>query len=850
MRTTILSYREPSKFSKLKTRARRTTTIAEAARQGKRRFNISQAAAAERKLSVIGFIDLVGYSVLMQRSEAAAHGAVQTLWSLTRPLIAENGGVEIRTFGDGMLITFSGTLAATRACLQLLNALARHNSEKTPDATIHARAGIHLGDIGIQGQEIFGDGVNIAARLVNLAPPGGIAISPQVRDQIYNTLSHPIQSLGVKALKNIRTPLEVFCLPGPECTPEAISAAATAGEPAHRRWRFGVAVYDEYTHELVVGGVAVALDRNAVAVLETLLRHAGEIVTKEVLCEAAGKLSEAALSRRITKLRQALRDSEQAQIRTQAGIGYRLAVPVSVEAAPSAALTQFDFKPGDHPPLRPLWDLDKMLDQGGRGEVWLARHSKTGEKRVYKFALDPSRLSSLKREITLSRLLHGAAHNEHFIRVVDWNLDLAPFFIECEYGGSEDLLSWAKAQGGLDKVPLATRLAMLAQVADALAAAHSIGVLHKDLKPRNVLVHQPPDAEPTIKLAEFGSGGVLDTQSLHDANITDMGFTHSIVVSSGSSRGTPMYYAPELLSGQPATIQADIYALGVMLYQLVVGDLRKPLAPGWEADVDDELLREDIAVAAHGDPYKRLAGGTDLAHRLRHLEQRRAKRETQRAAEKRARLVEQAAEEAERELERLRTRRRWGGAVMLTLGVGLALALQQQQKASAEARRALAAEQKASQSAKEAQAVADFLSKDLFSVVGEKPLRDFTVRELLLAAGGHLDKRQQQLPAVAAQLHVALGNALIAVENIAKAERHLDQALRDFESAGSANSAAAVDVAAQLLHMQRRHMNRLPELLPRFQRTLAEAELALGPTNPAVLRLREQLAIARFYAGQ
>ena len=95
---------------------------------------------------------------------------------------------------------------------------------------------------------------------------------------------------------------------------------------------------------------------------------------------------------------------------------------------------------------------------------------------------------------------------------------------------------------------------------------------------------------------------------------------------SSSSSATPLYVAPELLAGQPANEQSDLYALGVLLYQLLVGDLRRPLAPGWERSIEDDLLRDDISRATDFDPTQRFDHVAQLCGRLAQLDARRAQR--------------------------------------------------------------------------------------------------------------------------------------------------------------------------------------------------------------------------------
>jgi serine/threonine protein kinase len=159
-------------------------------------------------------------------------------------------------------------------------------------------------------------------------------------------------------------------------------------------------------------------------------------------------------------------------------------------------------------------------------------------------------------------------------------------------------------------------------------------VLHKDLKPANVLLVPGANGGWQIKIADFGSASPFDPSRLHALGITNLGFTQTAALESESSSGHPagiltgtlLYIAPEVLAGQSPSAAADVHALGVLLYQLV-GDFRKPLAPGWESEIENPLLREDIADAACGDPAKRLSSAAELVDRLLTFEQCRTKRD-------------------------------------------------------------------------------------------------------------------------------------------------------------------------------------------------------------------------------
>jgi WD40 repeat protein/serine/threonine protein kinase/class 3 adenylate cyclase len=289
-------------------------------------------------------------------------------------------------------------------------------------------------------------------------------------------------------------------------------------------------------------------------------------------------------------------------------------------------------------PRRDHWILKSQVGLGGFGEVWLTVHEKTREKRVFKFCFESERIRGLRREVVLFRLLKEALGDRKDIaRVLDWDFEQPPYFLEAEYTEGGDLKDWADSRGGLKEVPLAIRIELLAQVAVALNAAHSVGVLHKDIKPSNILVSNVEGQDvPRTSLTDFGIGLITDREALVNMGITAVGLTDTLIASStpSSGTGTRMYMAPELIEGKPATTLSDVYALGVMLYQIAAGDFRHAIASGWERDVEDPLIIEDIAACVDGNPERRLASAGELASRLRSLEKRRADRAAEIAKER------------------------------------------------------------------------------------------------------------------------------------------------------------------------------------------------------------------------
>jgi WD40 repeat protein/serine/threonine protein kinase/class 3 adenylate cyclase/tetratricopeptide (TPR) repeat protein len=280
------------------------------------------------------------------------------------------------------------------------------------------------------------------------------------------------------------------------------------------------------------------------------------------------------------------------------------------------------------------WILERKLGEGTFGEVWLGRHHTLKERRVFKFCFWAERVRSLKREVTLFRLLkERVGRHPNIVAVQDVFLDQPPFYLIMDYAEEKDLRTWCEERGGAQRIPLATRLEIIAQMAEALEAAHEAGVIHRDVKPSNILIggptdprHPAPETVPTARLTDFGTGHVVAIEVL--AGMTRLGFTQTNLPSGSAAQiGSHIYLAPELLAGKPASPRSDIYSLGVVLYQLLVGDFKQPVTTDWARRIDDPLLREDLGKCFAGNPQERFAHSGELAAALRALEQRRSERQ-------------------------------------------------------------------------------------------------------------------------------------------------------------------------------------------------------------------------------
>jgi adenylate cyclase len=166
-----------------------------------------------RRLAVIVAADVVGFSRLMEADEAGTLAQLKSIRKeLIDPKIAEHRGRLVKTTGDGLLMEFSSVTDGVQSAIEIQEALAERNRTVPTDRRLLFRMGINLGEIITEGEDIYGTGVNVAARLESLADPGGICVSASVHEQIQSLQGLGFEDLGEQLVKNLSRPVRSFAL--------------------------------------------------------------------------------------------------------------------------------------------------------------------------------------------------------------------------------------------------------------------------------------------------------------------------------------------------------------------------------------------------------------------------------------------------------------------------------------------------------------------------------------------------------------------------------------------------------------------------------------------------------------
>ena len=165
----------------------------------------------ERRLAAILAADVVGYTRLVEQDEEGTLAALkQRRREILQPLVSAHRGRIVKVMGDGVLVEFASAVHAVACAIELQKRMAAANAQLSHDRAIVLRIGVNLGDVAVEGGDLFGDGVNVAARLEALAQPGEVSISGKVRDEILGKLDVVMEDLGTASLKNMAKPVQIY----------------------------------------------------------------------------------------------------------------------------------------------------------------------------------------------------------------------------------------------------------------------------------------------------------------------------------------------------------------------------------------------------------------------------------------------------------------------------------------------------------------------------------------------------------------------------------------------------------------------------------------------------------------
>jgi serine/threonine protein kinase/DNA-binding winged helix-turn-helix (wHTH) protein len=335
-------------------------------------------------------------------------------------------------------------------------------------------------------------------------------------------------------------------------------------------------------------------------------------------------IGDTGLTDAVYALRRALQDADPDKplIRTIPRRGYMLTAQARLADNKAAA-----FSAGSPVIGKPEWYLSRQLGSSPISETWLAQSQgteahDTRAQRVFRFCRSEQHLRSLQRETAVMRYLREALSGRKDIAIIlDWQLEEPPYFLEMDYARHGSLPQWAVSRGGLHRIALAERMRLVGEVSSALAAVHAADVVHRNVSAASVLIDSDHDDghdhdRVHARLGEFGWSDLSDRTRLDALKITSAGLT--LIGEEGI--GEQIYLAPECAAGQAATAASDVYALGILLLQMAVGDLQRTLEAGEERYVDAKPLCDLIAACTDAQAERRPTAA-DVSEQLRVFEQ-------------------------------------------------------------------------------------------------------------------------------------------------------------------------------------------------------------------------------------
>ncbi len=270
------------------------------------------------------------------------------------------------------------------------------------------------------------------------------------------------------------------------------------------------------------------------------------------------------------------------------------------------------FKPGDRVAGHD-YALTELIGQGGFAEVWRADHivRKKYPPTAIKFCSDADLAQSLRTEIRVYDDLEGQPYSDNRVKLISTGYSADPPFVIYEYVEGGDLASWLATFDG-SPAPALEVQRILTMAARGLEPAHVAGIVHRDLKPSNLLI----TPQGVLKIADFGIGAISSSANPASGSVTATG-TDAMM-----GAFTQNYAEPRQQRGEPAEPAFDIYALGVISYQLLVGDTSIPMGPGWRSELEDQKVESgivDIIAQCVDSPTRRIPNASALLARLEAL---------------------------------------------------------------------------------------------------------------------------------------------------------------------------------------------------------------------------------------
>ena len=347
----------------------------------------------ERRLATILMADVVGYSRMMEANEERTLRVFRGHREVFDALLMQHRGRIFNTAGDAVLAEFPSAVDAVRCATEIQSALRTRNDHLPPEERMQFRIGVNLGDVIVQGTDLLGDGVNVAARIQTVAEPGGVCLSGSVYDQIRNKLSLEFQQMGEQTFKNISQPIRVFAVgegpagtvqtapkPSPAASAHRWSAGALAARVSGLALALGAGWW--YVRDREAQAVEAARAAEAVRTAEAARKKAEEAAAASAIGEREARLkAELAAAQRETA--EAKRRAETARVAVAPPAASSLTPAVQAAAAkPGPATLPYDglyrgracWKTPDSAQAPKCWNVDLSVARGNIDSTWVGKY--------------------------------------------------------------------------------------------------------------------------------------------------------------------------------------------------------------------------------------------------------------------------------------------------------------------------------------------------------------------------------------------------------------------------------------------------------------------------------------------